>query len=134
MVASAALLSGPAGAWATRPEPVDLPGHRRVARQRDLRAVARLDLTLLRRVEVHLHLERVGGGVQDRRTRLGGSAELAGHLGDPHRLGQEHRITEVERAGHVDALAALEHLQRLLRLRTVKDVAGAAPACRLRLS
>ena len=48
------------------------------------------------------------------RTRPGGSAELAGDLGDPHRLGQEHRVTEGERAGHVSALAALERLERLL--------------------
>ena len=60
--------------------------------------------------------------LQDRCTRPGGSAELAGHLGDPHRLGQEDRVTEGERAGHVEALAALERLERLLRLR--EDVAG----------
>ena len=64
MVASAALLPCPAGASATRPKPVDLARHRRVARQRDLRAIAPLDLTLLGRIEVHLHVERVGGGVQ----------------------------------------------------------------------
>ena len=125
IVASAALLSCPAGASATRSEPVDLPRHRRAARQRDLRAIPPLDLTLLGRIEVHLHVERAGGGVQRLGTRLGGCAELAGDLGDPHRLGQEDRVTEGKRAGHVNALAALERPERLLRLRG-EGGAGAA--------
>ena len=39
-----------------------------------------------------MHLQRVGGGLRDRCARPGGSAERPGHLGDPHRLGQEDRI------------------------------------------
>ncbi len=132
MVASAALPPCPAGASATRPNPstfpvtVVLPGSVICARS------APLDLTLLGRIEVHLHVERVGGGVQRLRTRLGGSAELAGDLGDPHRLGQEDRVTEGKRAGHVNALAALERLER--RLVFVVKASPAPRTCRLRLS
>ena len=75
-------------------EPRDPSRHRRVARQRDLGPVALLDLALLGRVEVHLHVQRVGRGAQHRCTRPGGSPDLAGDLGDPDRLGQEDRVTE----------------------------------------
>src|SRR4029450_4275354 len=70
------------------PEPVHLSRHRRVAWQRDLGRVARLHLTLLPGIEVHLHLERVGCGLRDLCTWLGGSTELAAHAGDPHPLRQ----------------------------------------------
>ena len=95
-------------------EPVDLPRHRRVARQRDLRAIAPLDLALIGRIEAHLHVQRVGGGVQRLGARPRRSAELAADLRDPHRFGQEDRVAEGERAGHVHALAALERLRARL--------------------
>jgi len=77
--------------------------------------VALLHLTLLPRSEVHLHMERVGCGGQDRCARLGGSTELAGHLGDSHRLRQEDRINRDTALLSRSALVVLEHLESPVR-------------------
>ena len=51
-------------------QPVHSSRHRRIAWQRDLGTVASLHLALLRRIEGHLHLERVGRRGQNQCARL----------------------------------------------------------------
>ena len=57
---------------------------------------------------------RVGRGLRDRRAGPGGSAEGPGHLGDPHRLGEEDHLVGGELAGLVEPRVVLELLECLL--------------------
>ena len=126
--------SSPAGAWAMRPKPATvpvtgvLPGSVICARSPCLTA------TLLRRRRgspARAACPEVA--LQHRSARPGGPAELAGDLRDPHRLGQEHRVTEWRaRRSTCSAPAALERLERLLGPR--REGAAGPRTCRLRLS
>ena len=113
------------GGLGDSPEAVHLPGHRPVAGQGDPGAVALLHLTLLD-VSRATRTSSVSDvpcatGAPGRRTSQGG-----GHLGDPHRVGQEHRLIGSKLSGLVQARGPLELHEALLGLRGEVDTDGLA--------